>query len=102
MSSPARELPEVELGDPPVAKPAGRARWTIGRVITDLAIVMVAVPVGLALLVPRFSGPGACGNTPENFSAVLGFWILVVRGCWSFILKPLNDAAERWLTDHGR
>ena len=35
-------------------------------------------------------------DTPENNAIVLGLAILVFRGAW-IGLKPLNDAAERWL-----
>jgi hypothetical protein len=99
MSSPARELPEVELGDPPVAKPARRARWTIGRVITDLAIVMVVVPIALNTMAPQVRSPywTNCGDTPENNTLMIGLVILGVRGIW-LLPKRANDAGERWLS----
>jgi hypothetical protein len=69
-------------------------RWTIGRVATDLAIIMVAVPYGLNLLAP--SPRGGCGMTPEFYASSLGLLILGIRPTW-LALKALNDAAERWL-----
>ena len=70
MGSFASEPPEVDLVDPPVAKRPGERRWTLGRITTDLAIVAVAVPIGLDFLVPP---PRAgCGMTPQLYSLTLG------------------------------
>ncbi len=77
-------------------KTAEPRRWTVGRVATDLAIIMVAVPIALLdLAAPRRRA--ACAMTDEfDRRPALGLLILTVRASWS-ILKALNDAAERWL-----
>jgi hypothetical protein len=77
MGSIDREPPEVELGDPPVAKDPCRRRWTTGRVATDLAIVAVAVPIGLDLLVPP--PRSGCGMTPQFYALTLGSTFIYVR-----------------------
>jgi hypothetical protein len=69
-------------------------QWTLKRVATDLAIILVAVPVALDWLVPK--PRGGCGMTPEFFAESLGLAILGVRTTW-LALKWLNDPGERWL-----
>jgi hypothetical protein len=86
------EPPEVELGDPPAAKP-GR-RWTFGRVATDLLIAVFVASFTMSVLTPL--APGMCGHTPERDAATISGLILLVRPSWR-LLKALNDAAERWL-----
>ena len=87
--------PEAELGDPPVGKGLrARYRWTVGRIATLLAMILIAVPIGIDVLEPQVRGPGACGNTPENFALVLGLFLIAARTSW-FLLKSLNDAFER-------
>jgi hypothetical protein len=88
------ESPEVGLGDPGVAKPRGRTRWTIGRVATDLAIILVAVPLIVGAL---DSAPGGgCGMTGADILLPIGLLFLGIRGAWLFG-KVINDAGERWL-----
>jgi len=96
MRSPDDPLPEVELGDVPVAK-GSRSGWSIGRVTTTLAIVLVAVPVGLNAWEPSRDGLGDCGNSPEGVSLIVGLFLLAVRPTW-IVLKALNNAGERALT----
>ena len=88
--------PEVELGDVPLAKPPRGRRWTVGRVTTALAIILIAVPLGLNILEPQVRGPGSCGSTTDNFALGLGLFLLAVRPTW-FFLKTLNNAGERAL-----
>ncbi len=68
--------------------------WTIGRVATDLAIILVAVPVVLDWLAPQ--PRGGCGMTPEFNAEALGLAILGVRSTW-LGSKWLNDAGVRCL-----
>jgi hypothetical protein len=86
--------PEVELGDPPAAKPGRRPRWTIGRVANDLMIAVFVASFTLSLLSPPIRG--MCGHTPERDAATISGLILLVRPSWR-LLKALNDSAERWL-----
>ena len=69
-------------------------RWTIDRVATDLAIILVAVPSALELLAP--TPRGYCAMTDEFYACSLGLAILGVRA-GGIALKALNDAGERWL-----
>jgi hypothetical protein len=85
---------EVEPGDPPIAKRAGRPRWTIGRFVTDLAIIMVAVPLAVDFLAPR--PKGSCATDEWTGSLLLGMILLGLRAAWP-ILFGLNHATERWL-----
>jgi hypothetical protein len=90
--------PEVQLGDPPVDKGLRRRhRWTIGRVTTALAIILIAIPIGLSVLDPPVRGPGTCGSTPDNFALAVGLFLLAARPSW-LLLKALNDAGERAFT----
>jgi hypothetical protein len=91
--------PEVELGDPPAAKPGRRPRWTIGRVANDLLIAVFVASFLLSVLNPLV--PGICGNTPERDMATISGLILLVRPSWR-LLKALNDAAERRLDGRDR
>lgn len=84
--------PEVELGDPPAAKP-GR-RWTIGRVANGVLIAAFVVSLSLLLLEPPVRG--ICGHTLERDAATITGLILLARPAW-WLLKSWNDAAERWL-----
>jgi hypothetical protein len=74
------EPPEVELGDPPVAEADRRARWTFGRVATDLAIIAFAVPFVMDTLEP--APRGECGTTFYNLAKWAGFWFLIARLFW--------------------
>jgi hypothetical protein len=94
MASRFAERPEVELGDLPVAKVAHRRRWTIGRFMTDLGIVIVAVPLGLDWIAPL--PRGGCGMTPEFYAASLGLTILAVRALL-LVPKAFNGVDERSL-----
>ncbi len=94
MSPTTAERPEVELGDPPAARTPRRPRWTVGRVVTDIAIVAVAVPFALNWIVPR--APEFCAMTTGYYVFSLGATCLGARAAW-LVLKALNDAAERWL-----
>jgi hypothetical protein len=71
-----------------------RCRWTIGRVATDLGIIMVVVPSALDFLDPHHRG----GCVMEEWFILfwLGIAILGIRPTW-FVLKALNDAGEQWL-----
>jgi hypothetical protein len=86
--------PEVELGDPPVAKADRRTRWTFGRVANDLLLAVFVASSTLSLLNPPVRG--MCGNTPERDMATISCLLLLARPTW-WILKAGNDAAERWL-----
>src|SRR3954470_17072473 len=77
MGSFASEPPEVELGDRPVAKDPRRHRWTLDRLATDLAIVAVAVPIGLDLLVPP--PRSGCGMTPQFYALTFGATYIYMR-----------------------
>src|SRR4051812_5702346 len=88
------EPSEVDLGDSPVAKPIPRPRWTVGRLATDLAIVAMAVPMGLGTLAPPVRG--SCGMTTENLVFFAGLSYFAARASW-VALVALNDAGERWL-----
>ena len=79
---------------PARAKTIGRPPWTIGRVLTDLAIIMVAVPLGLNFLVPQPHIPGGCATGIDIASLTLGLIYLAGIGGLK-ILKALNDACER-------
>ena len=98
----ARELPEVELGDPPVAKPARRGSLDDrpGHHL-DLAIVMVvgATSALNTLLWPRRSRSPystSCGDTPENNVFTVGLVILGVQARPGYSSRALNDTCERW------
>jgi hypothetical protein len=68
-------------------------RWTVGRVANDLAIIMVAVPLG----VYSVKGVTNCGSDLLALSLMVGLIYLGPKLAWK-ILKPLNDAFERHLT----
>jgi hypothetical protein len=72
--------------------------WTVGRVLNDMAIIMIVVPIGVALIASRDRLPTApsCGNTTENYCFAAGLTFFAVKFAWK-ILKRLNDAAERSL-----
>jgi hypothetical protein len=76
----------------------GHRRWSIGRLATNLAIVAIAVPLGLRALAPP--GRGECGTTLDNFALMAGLWFLAAKLTW-IPLKALNNAAERWLAGFG-
>jgi hypothetical protein len=67
MTGKSLESPEVQP----------RCRWTIGRVATDLGIIMVVVPSALDFLAPL--PRGACGMTDEFYAFSLGLTILGAR-----------------------
>jgi hypothetical protein len=87
--------PEVE----PLARPGRRRRWTPGRVATDLLIAVFVASFTVSLLAPAV--PGTCGNTPERDAATISGLILLARPAW-WLLRSLNDAAERWLAGPAR
>jgi len=71
-----------------------RPRWTIARVATDLAIIMIVVPSVIDYLSPM--PRGFCGMTEGFMALSMGMAILGLRGFW-IVLKFLNDAGERLL-----
>jgi hypothetical protein len=77
----------------PVLIPSARL-WTTGRFATDLAIVMIAVPLGLKAIAPETWFPGSCGDTPENNSLMFGSLVLAASNIGT-ALKALNDAGKR-------
>ena len=82
----------AERDDTMVVVGPGRDRWTVGRIATDLAMVMVAVPSGLDWLAPR--PRGGCGMTTDLAVFAMGLAILAIRASW-IALKIANDAGER-------
>jgi hypothetical protein len=71
------------------------ARWTVGRVLTILAIIMVAVP----LAIYSVKGVTNCGSDFLAMSLFLGLLILVIRPGWR-LLKSINDRLDRYLPNH--
>ena len=88
------ERPEVELGDLPAAGTIATRRWTIGRIMTDLAIVLVAVPVGLRWIVPL--PRGGCAMTTDFHVFSLGLTILAGRALL-LVPRAFNGVDERFL-----
>jgi hypothetical protein len=71
-------------------------RWTVGRVMNDLAIIMVAVPLGIYFIK---GGVTNSGSDFLGFSLMLGLPFLAVRLLFQ-ILKPLNDRLDDYLPNH--
>ena len=90
---------EAERGDTMVVVGPDRDRWTVGRIATDLAMVMVAVPFGLDWHAPK--PRGKCGMTTDLAVFSMGLAILAIRASW-ISLKFVNDAGERNLEAFNR
>lgn len=86
------ERPEVEFGDPPVAKDLRRRRWTIGRFMTELTIITVG-----AVIVRNWLAPADARYSAKTLlESIIVF--LAARTAWSLfkrLIGRLNDACER-------
>jgi hypothetical protein len=76
----------------PKVPTAGR-RSTIGRVATDLAIILIAVPSAVDFLAPM--PRGYCAMTEEFYAFSLGLTILGVQA-FLLALRAMSGA-EAWL-----
>jgi hypothetical protein len=85
----------IDFEDRIQAKRQSPARWTVGRLLNDVAIIMVAVPLGIYSV----KGVTNCGSDLFALSLMLGLCYLGPKLAWK-ILKPLNDRIDRYLPNH--